>query len=498
MTDTETLPPRTHNRGPIIPPTDVDLRGDLENRYPEIGTELSDIEAALTTFPEKIDDEEVASALQDNLAKLAKLKTKADAHRKVEKKIWDSLAKVVQNFFTKTTETIDGHLETWKPRLQKYADMKVEAERRRQEDLLEAQRLETERLQREAEEKAMDAVWAEARVELAEYDERKARERAAEEERKRKEAEARAEAARAEERRIADERKAKEREERERNAAGLRDIKRYMKTAENIHTLAEADEATDDELKELDGLVKPGGVVSAVAGPIASSLLLDEEQQVDVNALKDRLSELRKAQEDRFGKREKARREKARLAEELAERERAEALKRERAAQEAREKAAREERERHQAVVDAAKAAEQKAKAEAKDHREAGKEAGADVREASRDLRQAERQADRATNVTDRMERKADKTTDAELSRTRGDLGSVGSKSGRWKHYIDDEAALRAICGPLGEHFTEEALSGAVYQWMVAHRSAFTGERVVTAELPGVVFAWEDELVIRS
>ena len=495
--DTTALPPKTHNLPPIVAPVDTALLADLQSRYPEVPATLKDFEEALATYPAKLTlaDEETAAALQDLLGKMKKTQSVWKAHRGSEKKPWDTLVKVVQNFFGKAEEKIDEHLEVWKPRYQAFLDLKEAENRRRAEAEAERQRAEAERARAEAAAAEERRLAAERAAEEARQRAELERQRAEEEARKRAEAEAAAERARAEEKRIAEEKRQREKAEKETNATNLRTIKAAMKEAEKLHTYAEAAEQTDEEAKKLDDMIRPGGTISALAAPVVQSVLLDDDQKADIEAVRTRLNELRAAQNDRFDAKERKRREK--LAKEAAEREAKEAA--ERAAKRAEEEAAiakaRAEREAQEAAAEAAKLAAKNAKAGARAAEDAAREHAAEGKGAAREQRENEKEADRAANRGDRLTRKIENSTDADFNRTRGDLGTVGSTTGRWGHEIVDEAALRAVCGPLGEHFTEDALSGAVYRWMVAHRTAFTGERVEGA-LAGVVFVWERDVRI--
>ena len=57
-----------------------------------------------------------------------------------------------------------------------------------------------------------------------------------------------------------------------------------------------------------------------------------------------------------------------------------------------------------------------------------------------------------------------------------------------------DEDALREVCGPLGPTFTEDALNGAAYRWMLARISGWSGKERIEGKdigLPGVTFAYQ-------
>lgn len=495
-TPTAPAPGPGHNMPPVVVPTEPAMLADLQTRYPEIKKELDDMDAALKAFPAQIKDEATAKALADNLGKIGKLGRAWKANRLAEKKIWTTISNVIQNFFATGEEKLDAWDAEWRPRLKVYQDAKEAEETRKREEALETQRLENERLELERLDKLEDLLWAEARAELAAYDETKAREAAALEIQRRKDAEDRAELARIQERRLADEKAAHEKTERINNSAGLREIRRSMKEAERLHALAEEDAADDDQIAELDEMVKAGGTIGNLASPVAASLLLDEDQRMEIDGCRKRLGEMRNASNERFNKRERNRRAKLeeanRLAEEKAAAERAEdALWRDAE----RELAA---WDRAQALKDAeaAKLAEQASRVAAGQHKETGRAAAGAARGAAREAREVDTALTKGENRETRMEKQLDDGTDA--GRVRGNFSAVSSKTGRWTHTIFDEPKLRAVCGPLGEHFTEAALSGAVFQWMAAHRDGFEGERVEDQTLPGVVFMWEEGLAIKA
>ena len=63
-----------------------------------------------------------------------------------------------------------------------------------------------------------------------------------------------------------------------------------------------------------------------------------------------------------------------------------------------------------------------------------------------------------------------------------------------WKHFVNDEAAIRATMGPLGQHIALNAIEAAAYFYMRAHQAGFQGERVLPKELPGVRFSLVEDL----
>lgn len=486
--------PLGHNRGPVTAPSDQELLDDLKARFPELEKDFAEFQDALKTYPTELTlkDEETARALQDLLGKIKKHKSALAGQKKDEKKPWSALVNVVTNFFETADSKLGGMLEEWTPRHQAYMDLVKAENLRKANEEAERQRAIEESNRKaaaEAEERRLAAEKAEAEARAREEQARRDAERA---EADRKAAQERAAQAEAEERRLAAERKAREREEREIIEANLKAITRHLKTVATLHGQAEADEASDAELRELDGYIRPGGIISALATPVAGSLLLDEDQKNGLSHIKQLLETYRAASDARVGKRERTRRAKEAAEEEARQVAAAAERKRLRDEEEARQIAAREERE----------AAERQAAAGLRDMETARgqiREAKAETRSAQQEQkaagkveRQAETDADRAANRADRIEYRLEKSTDAEIAGTlRGELGTKGSLTRRWTLKIVDEDALRAVCGPLGPTFTEDALNGAAYRWMLNRISGWSGRERVEGELPGVVFAYQ-------
>lgn len=493
MSESQTLPPRTHNNPPIAIPKDTDVLVDLKGRYPEVQTLLDQYEKSLLGFPKKLglEDEEVAAALQDLLGNMAKQKRVWSAHKKEEKSTWDKMVKVVQNFFGKAEEKVDAYLEEWRPVHTAFLDLQEAANRRKAEEEAERQRKAAEESRLAAEKAAEEQRRAEAAAAEARRKEEEARLAAEKAEQERVESLERQRVAAEEEKRLAEEKKKRDREEKARNEDGLRSLKRYMKDAEKLHLLAEADEANEAEVAQLDQLIKSGGIIGLQASPIAASTLLDDEQRAEIEGIRKRVGEMRTAMDARFSKREQKRREKERAEEEKRQAELAEMRRLEREEAEGKLAAAKAAREEEERKATAAKEEQKKAEAAARTARTEARGHAADAKDAAKEVKDHGTDADRAGNRADRLDRRIESGA-ADGGPLRGELGTVGSKTGRWARFITDEAALRASLGPLGPHFTEAALEGATYQWMAAHRSGWTGERIEGA-LPGVTFIWEEE-----
>lgn len=513
---TPQTPGTGHNKGPVIPATVEDLLADLKRRYPEAETKLKEFDEALKSYTQEVDgkfiplalsldDRDIAAALQDLLGQMKKQKDIFDAHRKSEKKPWDALPKVVQNFFTTPNDGIDQRLAIWRPVHQAFLDLEsAERDRLAREEADRQKKIADDARQaaEEAETKRVAAVQAKER---AEREEREAREAAEKAKREKEEADERARLAAEEEARIAKEKRERERAEKAANAELIRELKQAMKAAKRLHDLAEADEANDDEIAALDAAIAPGASISLTLRKLAMSTLLDDEQKQFVFDEQDRVKLMVRASDARFNKREQRKREKARADQEERDRIERERVAKEKADREERERTAREARERAERDSEEAAERARAATQTVRTARDAGREAAGEARTAERAADAHERDAERAGNRADRIEGKIAKgDTDAPL---RGDLGTTGSITGRWAYEVVDRAALQMHFGPvdkdgkplanhLGTYIADEAADAAVYRYMATHRSTWHGERI-EGHLPGVVFVWQRDTMIR-
>lgn len=235
--------------------------------------------------------------------------------------------------------------------------------------------------------------------------------------------------------------------------------------------------------------------------------LAEERRQREAEEARERA---RREQAEAEARAQRAREEEARIMAQRKEREAAEARERaERAAMEERNRAAeaaarekariqREEEQRKLDELRAQRAAEQKAADEARaraaeaqaQERAAREAAEAAAKEAKRNDREAKNSLDDALRVERRADRLegAAQASEAELSRERGELGSVGSLVTRWTWRMVDRdrvplEALRAYLNP-------DAIDAAVTRFMQAHRPEL-GKGRDDAILPGVLF-YED------
>ncbi|MBI1213592.1 MAG: hypothetical protein GC190_19210 [Alphaproteobacteria bacterium] len=489
-TETQFPAPAGHNLPPVEPPTPEAALQDLNARYSEIDAALAEYEKAAKTFPDNltIKDQDVAQALQDLLGKMKKSLSAWGAYKKEEKGKWNGIVKVVQNFFTTREEKLEALHNKYREKHLSFLELKAAEERR-------AAEAEAERLREIAAAEAAKALAAEnerkrAEEERAAAEQRRieAERRASEERAAKERAEQEAKAAR--ERAAELERQAKERARVERKLLDekAQDLKLKLAYAKRICALLENDEAEEAEIETLDENIKPNGLISQIAARILSSSEKTEQDEAAVSDATQQVATFRDAL-SRHRQAEEAERKREQEAEEAE---------RQRIAKEAREK-----REAELAELEAARAEEAKAKADVEAAKERAAAAKAEQREAAssekaadRGLRSAERQ-ERSTGQTaakadaraGRFEGRVDNTEEYKLGTTRGDLGTVGSLTARWTYNIVDEAALRAVSGPLGEHFTLEALQGAVHRWMSSHRGSLTGP--VGARVKGLLAGTE-------
>lgn len=494
---------KTDNKPPIELPNEAAMLENLQAQYPEIDKRLKEWEGAFAEFPLDIplEQADVAQSLQDLLGQVKKdSKVWTDSFQKQEKKPLNALIKVVGNFFTSRVEKADGFLAKYGPVHETFLQRKAERARKDAEEEADRQREAEQAARAAAEQARRDQEAAEARAADERRKEQEAREAAERARVEREEADARAAAAKERERQEAEARRTREKAEKEQNATALREIRPLLAEAEKLHNLAEADEASDTETARLAELTRPGGLIGELARPVSASLLLDADQVERVGAVRKRLGELREAGEARLGKRQRAAAEKARKAEE--ERQAQDSAVREAQRNADEERAATARREREEAEAAAQRARDDRAVAEqaARDARDAARAEEGSAKDAGKVAKGHDTEADRNANRADRIDNRLEKSTEADLSRTRGDLGTVGSLAKSWGHMIVDEDALRealrkAIKVPayvtLVDQLTSDALNGAVYRFMRLHQDGWRGRDRVEDALAGVVFSYD-------
>ena len=480
------------NKPPINPPEESDFLDDLRGRYPEVETMRLELLAAAKTFPARLPDDETAGAMQDLYRKMAKHKSQWEGWRKLEKGPWAKLADIAFNFFKKAEDELKTAMDDLKDRHTVFAEAKAEAARLVAEEKAKKEREDAARLQREAEE-------AEARRVAAEQAEREAREREEQKrleaeaaERRRREAEEAAARAKAEEQRILAEKRERERAEKEENAAMLREVKRLLRTAEKLSQGTIDGALLDDDAKQFDELVLEGGQISLLGSRLINSHLLDDEQRQTVIDVRAQLAEWRKERSERMKAKEAAaeakKRQKAEAEREAAEAaaavERAERIRldEERAAR------ARKEREAAEAAALVAKAEEKAAKQDVRAARAEAHDALADQKAAGREEKLLSGQAVKTENRASRMESKLDNSSDADLSRTRGEYGSVGSLSGKYTPRIVN-AEIIPLDKELRGYLHADAIDAAITRWQRDHQREWNDDAISDA-LPGVVFDW--------
>lgn len=491
----QALPPRTHNNPPVTPPSETEALADLKARFPNVEVKFRELEEAFNSAPKRIENDEDAGKVQDLYRSMVEFADDWDESRKKEKKPWDKIGKIVQNFFSTPIEKLKDKDTGYAPLLRKrhteYSEIKAEAARKEAERLAEIQRKEAERLRAEAEAAERRRIEAERLQKEAEDREAKAlAEEAAAKERRRLADEA-AERARAEEKRLEAERKERERAEKEQNADAIRTAKKLLKEAEGLFEVLAGDEDAEADPR-LDVLVRAGGEIAMALSPALSSHVLDDEQKGAAEILKSRTLEIRAGLTARLDAKERKKRaaaEKKRQAEEdLA----AEERRKERELDDKRTAEARLRREEAEAEAAAAK---QQAKDARKDVRAAqgDQDDAADAgRAAEREGRQIGGQADKVERRADRLDSKLATSSDADMSRTRGDY-SVGSLSGRWDWRIKDRDALIATLGVMGPYIHPDAIEAGLTKFMRQHQGEWADKRkagMVEGVLPGVVFDW--------
>lgn len=484
-----------HNRGPITPPSEAEALADLKARFPNVETKFKDLEDKFNETPKRIENDVDAGKVQDLYRTMVEFADDWDESRKKEKKPWDKIGKIVQNFFSTPIEKLKDKDTGYAPLLRKrhteYSEIKAEAARKEAERLAEIQRKEAERLRAEAEAAEQRRIEAERLQKEAEDREAKAlAEEAAAKERRRLADEA-AERARAEEKRLEAERKERERAEKERVTESFRTLKKLHREAEGLFEIFSSDEEAEIDVR-LSTMVGTGDILMRAVRQVVGHPMLDADQTATVEEIRSRAQVMDKALADRLDAKERKKRaaaEKKRQAEEdLA----AEERRKERELDDKRTAEARLRRE--EAEADATKA-KQQAKDARKDVRAAqgDQDDAADAgRAAEREGRQIGGQADKVERRADRLDNKLATSSDADMSRTRGDY-SVGSLSGRWDWRIKDRDALIATLGVMGPYIHPDAIEAGLTKFMRQHQGEWADKRkagVVEGVLPGVVFDW--------
>lgn len=484
-----------HNRGPITPPSETEALADLKARFPNVEVKFRELEEAFNSAPKRIENDEDAGKVQDLYRSMVEFADDWDESRKKEKKPWDKIGKIVQNFFSTPIEKLKDKDTGYAPLLRKrhteYSEIKAEAARKEAERLAEIQRKEAERLRAEAEAAEQRRIEAERLQREAEEREAKAlAEEAAAKERRRLADEA-AERARAEEKRIAAEKAERERGEKEAAKKALREAEKLIKEANGLFSVTEGDEEAEANPR-LDEIVRRDGALAQAIGPAMWSHLLTAAEMEDRDAILARALEIRRADMARLDAKARKKKEAEERKRQAEDEKLAAQRKAAREADEARAAEAR--RQREEAEADATKA-KQEAKDARKDVRAAqgDQDDAADAgRAAEREGRQIGGQADKVERRADRLDNKLATSSDADMSRTRGDY-SVGSLSGRWSPRVVDRDELVKTLGLLGPYLNPDAVDAALTKYMRQHQGEWADKRkaeIVSGLIPGVLFDW--------
>lgn len=415
--------------------------------------------------------------------------------REKEKKPWDKIAKIAQNFFLVHCERLadkkkkTGMAYDLRARVTDYAERKATVERDRQAAELKAQREEAERLKREADEAEQRRLKAEQAAEEARQREEKARLEEEAAKKRKAEAEAAAVAAREEEKRLERERKEREKAEKDQLAIDLRELGKQYREARGLF---DDFEQTPEDTGVPPALVASVQIIARVRTDLSHHRLLSEDQRQDLEVYDVGIAKMRTFFQGRTDRKrqleqEKAEREEAERAE--ARRKQAERL---RKIEEEKLTAARRDREEQEAAAAKAKAEAAAARKEIKSAGDAQGDAMDDARDAASEGSKAAKAAGKTEQRAERMEGRLERATDADMSRTRGEF-SVGSLSGYWAWRVTDRDALLGTLGTLGIYIAPDAIDAALTKYMRQHQGEWMDKRKdgkVEGKLPGVVFDW--------
>jgi len=478
---------RQHNKPPIEAPTPVDAQADVRERYPDVEKRAEELLASAKQVPERIEDEATAKDVQTLLRSMTETMGGWKSLRTNEKGPWQKVADTVYAFFTTPLEKVKKSHDDIKARYTAYQEIVREKERQAREERAQKERDEAARLQKEAEE-------ARERREKAEADERAAREREAEAQRKAAEAEQRridadaaAARAKAEAERIA--REKKDRDDRERRVLmdNLSMLRRQATLIEQFIGKEIAGKIEEDELVRLEDLLSPHGSMAQMAAPILRGLdLLDETQQAGFKLIRERRSLLIAERDKRIADHVAEVRRKEQEEADRREADAAEARRKEREDEEARLETARRQRKDEEDKAAAARLDQKAAKADAREARSDARDAYSEGKDAGKTEKAAEAIAEKTDARADRLQRSADGATDADLTRLRGEHGTVGSLTARWTvAAIDhDVVPLEKLRG----FFMADHVDAAIYRYMRANQGEWAGKEIVDTALEGVIF----------
>lgn len=431
-----------HNRGAVVAPFETDLLEDLKTRYPNVEPKFDELVATAKTVPDEFTDDETAGKVQELLRNMTDSMRRWKADRTAEKGPWQKLADLAFGFFKDKEDKLKIVHDDIKLRHTKFLQHKADEEERRREAKAEEERKKAEAAQAAAREAEMDQLWAEAHEELARFNEAAAKKRADDAREDQMWAEARKELADYDARKAEERRQELEDKSRREVRTAKRELKAATTEANGLGKKDEAGELTDDEKDRYRALIGKNGVIATLQAKIADGgvAFLSDDEQAELARETENLARL---QTERVANHQKA---------------------------------------------EEAKAARQKAQTEARTAGKDAQEHAADARVAGRELNQATKEAERQDARAGRAERQVSNASDADLSRTRSTLGTVGSLSGRWAYVVEDRDALTKHFGPLGMYLTSDAQDGAVYRWMRENQGTFTVTPTRSDQVPGVFF----------
>ncbi len=170
---------------------------------------------------------------------------------------------------------------------------------------------------------------------------------------------------------------------------------------------------------------------------------------------------------------------------EREERERQEDLERQREAEETKLAQLRKEREEAEANAKANRETAKEKLGERREAEDTARDLKADERAAKTDARTWQGQAERTGKVATKHEKQASGST-ADLSRSRSDLGTIATVSGRWKVTVTDYDALPIDL--LRPHIARDALDAAAFRYM----QSLTDTDKKANNVPGIDFEYDE------
>lgn len=478
---------RHHNMPPVECPSVVEVLDDVRARYPEVEPRAAELLASAAAVPARIADDETAKGVQTLLRSMTETMGSWKANRTEEKGPWQKVSDATYAFFTNPMEKVKKSHDDIKARYTAYREDVAEKERLAREERAKAERAEAARLARQADEARAARETAEREEREAKAREAEALRKAEEAEQRRLDAEAAAAKAKAEEARVARAKKEREDAERKELQSNMSDLRGHARLLERL-LVAEADgRLAMTDVAVLKDLLSPHGAMAQAAAPILRSIdLLDETAAEGFAAIRERrkqvIADREKHAADQMAEARRKEREQADRLEAEAQAKR----RQEREAEEAKLADARKAREDEERKAAEAKAEQKAAKSDAREARTDARDAYADAKAAGKTEKEAGVIAEKTENRADRMQRAAEGATDADLTRLRGEHGTVGSLSGRW--VVADIDHSKVPLEALRGFFLDDHVAAAVYRFMRASQGEWSGREIVADKLPGVIF----------